>query len=71
MGATKVSSHSRCRWQASEPSEGRSRFQLSVIARSDCAAAIQAWMACRTWASHGSRGSTAAAIWRTVAVLAS
>ena len=70
MSATKASSHSRCRWRASEPSEGRSRIQLSVRARSDCATAIQAWIACRTWASHGARGSTAAAIWRTVAVLA-
>jgi hypothetical protein len=28
-------------------------------------------MACRTWASHGAPGSTAAAIWRTLAALAS
>ena len=70
MSATKASSHSRCRWRASEPSEGRSRIQLGVRARSDCATSIQAWIACRTWASHGARGSTAAAIWRTVAVLA-
>src|SRR6266568_1571799 len=69
MSTTKASSHSRCRWRASEPSEGRSRIQLSVMARSDCAAAIQASIACRTWASHGARGSTAAAIWRTIGLV--
>ena len=58
-------------WIASAPREGRSRIQLSVRARSACAAAIHASMACRAWTSQGARRSTAAAIWRTMAALAS
>ena len=50
------------RGEIADPAQRESQIGLAT--------AIQAWIACPTWASHGARGSTAAAIWRTMAVLA-
>src|SRR5581483_667634 len=71
MSVMNDSSSSRWRWRASEPREGRSLIQLSVMGRSDSAAAIHAWTACWIWTSHGARRSTVSAMWRTIAPLQS
>ena len=63
-----TSCDSRCSWRAPPPSAGTSRIQLSVSTGSDSAAAIQPSMACRTWVSHVSCRSTAAAICRAISV---